>query len=140
VIIRKEQVEALTQIPLQAFEDEMVGHLAAFSPPLFRAVKEPQLREAIRFGTARAAAYGITFRGPVRLYLELMLLFGSHFDTDPQYPWAAEILQDQPSTPQMQRAERLYERTLDYREFGNLEPFPTRTHKPTCSPGAPSGS
>ncbi|MCJ7604147.1 MAG: hypothetical protein MUO63_21940, partial [Desulfobulbaceae bacterium] len=51
----------------------------------------------------------------VRLYLELMLLFGSHFDTDPQYPWATEILVNQDADSQMQRANRLYERVIDYR-------------------------
>jgi hypothetical protein len=110
MIIRREQMQALGQAALRAFEDEMVVHLADFSPPLFRAVKEDQLRIAIRLGIARAGEYGITFRGPIRLYLELMLLFGSHFDTDPQYPWATEILKDQAHGLQMQRAERLRKR------------------------------
>jgi hypothetical protein len=116
MIIRREQMQALGQAALRAFEDEMVVHLADFSPPLFRAVKEDQLRIVIRLGIARAGEYGITFRGPIRLYLELMLLFGSHFDTDPQYPWATEILKDQAHGLQMQRAERLYEKTREYRE------------------------
>jgi hypothetical protein len=114
MLIRDEQMEELRKAPLRAFEDEMVAHLAEFSPPLFKAVKENQMRVVICLGIARAGKYGITFRGPIRFYLELMLLFGSHFDTDPQYPWAAEILRD--SAPQMSRAERLYERTLDYRK------------------------
>jgi hypothetical protein len=116
VIIRKEQMEELGKAVFRAFEDEMVIHLAEFSPPLFSAVKEEQLRKAIRFGVRRAGEYGLTFRGPLRLYLELMLLFGSHFDTDPQYPWATEILKGHDSAPQMQRAEGLYEKTLDYRK------------------------
>jgi hypothetical protein len=114
MIIRKEQVEAFRTAAMRAFENEMVAHLAEFSPPLFKAIKEDQMRVAIRFGIARAAEYGITFQGPVRLYLELMLLFGSHFDSDPQYPWAAEILTDE--TPQMPRAQRLFEKTQDYRK------------------------
>jgi hypothetical protein len=70
----------------------------------------------IRLGIKRSGEYGITLRGPVRLYLELMLLFGSRFDTDPQYPWAAEALKDQELASQMQRADRLYRKTLEYRE------------------------
>ncbi len=114
MIIRDEQMAAFNKAALLAFEDTMVTHLAQFSPPLFKAVKEEQLRVAIRFGIERAGEYGITFQGPVRLYLELMLLFGSHFDTDPQYPWTAEILTDE--TPQMLRAQCLYKKTLDYRK------------------------
>jgi hypothetical protein len=116
MLIRDEQMEALSRVPLQAFEDEMVVHLAEFSPPLFKAVKEEQMRTAIRFGIARADSYGITFRGPIRLYLELMLIFGSHFDTDPQYPWANEILKDKEPDTQMERADLIYEKTLEYKE------------------------
>lgn len=94
----------------------MLVHLSEFSPPLFKMLGEEQMRKAIRFGIAQASRHGFTLRGPVRLYLELMLLFGSHFDTDPQYPWAAEILANQEAGSQMQRAEWLYEKTMDYRQ------------------------
>jgi DNA-directed RNA polymerase subunit F len=114
--IRSEQIEVFEQAAVRNFEDEMVAHLAEFSPELFKVIKEEQMREATRGGISAAAKYGLTFRGPVRTYLELMLLFGSQFDTDPQYPWAAEILTDQDSAPQMARAERLFEITLDYQE------------------------
>lgn len=114
--IRKEQLDVLTQSLLQGFEDEMVEHLAEFSPPLFKVIKEEQMRKAVRFGFDRCDKYGFTLRGPMRLYLEMMLLFGSHFDTDPQYPWAAEILFDRHSISQMQRADSLYEKIVDYQE------------------------
>jgi hypothetical protein len=98
-----------------AFEREMLAHLREFSPPLFRAVGEGPMLRAIQLGIDAAATYGLTFRGPVRLYLELMLLFGSSFDTDPQYPWAAAILADGKRETQMDRANALYKKTLDYR-------------------------
>ena len=46
----------------------------------------------IRGGIKRAAKHGFTFTGPMRLFLELCLLFGSGFDEDVQYPWARESL------------------------------------------------
>jgi hypothetical protein len=116
VVIREAQIETLRRSTLRAFENEMVEHLARFSPPLFKAAGAEQLREVIRWGMKRAVGYGITLRGPVRLYLELMLLFGSQFDTDPQYPWAAEVLKDQEIPSQMQRADHLYRSTLEFRE------------------------
>lgn len=116
MIIRSEQMNAFSRAMLRAFEDEMVEHLAGFSPPLFKLVGAEQLRKAVRSGVARAGRYGIDCRGPLRLYLELMLLFGSSFDTDPQYPWATEILKDEDCASQMERAERIYEKTLDYLE------------------------
>ena len=92
LVIREAQMEAFKEATRRTFEDEMVAHLAEFSPPLFKAIGEEQMRKAVHFGIGRADSHGFTFRGPTRLYLELMLLFGSYFDTDPQYPWAAEIL------------------------------------------------
>jgi hypothetical protein len=116
LLIRREQLDVLRASALRTFEAEMLRHLAEFSPPLFKAAGEEQVLKAVRLGMQQAAGYGLDLRGPVRLYLELMLLFGSRFDTDPQYPWAAEILTDRGSGPQMRRAERLYEKTLDYRK------------------------
>ena len=116
LVIRKEQLDVLTQSMLQGFEDEMVEHLAEFSPPLYNVIKEEQMRKAVRFGFEKCDKYGFTLRGPMRLYLEMMLLFGSHFDTDPQYPWATEILFDRHSIPQMERADWLYEKIVDYQE------------------------
>lgn len=116
MIIRKAQMEKLSEGAQRDFEVEMVAHLAEFSPPLFKVIKEEQMREVVRFGINQAREYRFTLRGPTRLYLELMLLFGSHFDTDPQYPWAGEILKDRYSVSEMQRAEWLYEKTLEYQE------------------------
>lgn len=116
LVIRNEQMEVFREAAQANFENEMLIHLEEFSPPLFKTVGEDQMRQVIQFGIQRAKNHGFTFRGPVRLYLDLMLLFGSHFDTDPQYPWAAEILADQDFGPQMQRAERLHQKTMDYRQ------------------------
>ena len=116
LVIRKEQIDILQEGVLSAFEDEMVAHLAEFSPPLYKVLKEDQTRVAVRFGFDKADRYGFTLRGPIRLYLEMMLLFGSHFDTDPQYPWAREILVDKHSIAQMQRADWLYEKIVDFQE------------------------
>lgn len=116
MLIRPEQMETLSKVPARAFEDEMVAHLAEYSPPLFKVIKEDQMRRAVHFGLSQAGEYELTLRGPIRLYLEMMLLFGSHFDTDPQYPWANEILSDHDSGSEMERAEQLYEKVLDYLE------------------------
>lgn len=115
LIIRQEQMDVLRMAARRSFEDSMVEHLGGAFPHLLGAIGAGQMRLAVELGMRRAAGYGFDLRGPVCLYLELMLLFGSAFDTDPQYPWAAEILTDRDGQPQMQRATRLYQRALDYR-------------------------
>ena len=119
LVMRKEQMAALKQLAQHGFEAEMLDHLAGFSPRLFKLAGKEAMQRAISFGIERAKSYGFDLRGPVRLYLELMVLFGSHFDTDPQYPWAAEILADakSASVPQAQRAERLYMKAVECRQM-----------------------
>ncbi|MBL8260644.1 MAG: hypothetical protein JNM60_12615 [Candidatus Competibacteraceae bacterium] len=115
LMIREAQNKVFEERARHAFELEMVAHLAEFSPPLFKTLGERAMLDIVRFGMARAAQHGFDLRGPVRLYLEMMLLFGSYFDTDPQYPWAADVLADRDAY-QMQRAEQLYGNILDYQE------------------------
>ena len=112
--IRKQQMKTFSQAAIDAFENEMVAHCRSFSPRLSEVIGEEQLRVAVRQAIGRARVHGLINRGPVRLFIEMTLLFGSAFDTDPQYPWAAEILRDPKPGFQMYRAKRLHEKTLDY--------------------------
>ena len=92
LVIRSEQMAAFNKSALRSFEDEMRVHLGEFSPLLAKFAGEAQLRKAIQFGIGQANRYGFSLGGSLRLYLELMLLFGSHFDTDPQYSWLRPYL------------------------------------------------
>lgn len=112
--IRPDQAEAFRQYHLQKFEDEMVEHLENFAPRHWKVIGEPTGREVIRLGVKQAEKYGFTNRGPVRFYIEMMFFFGSFFDTDPQYPWITEVLNDPESMDQMVRADRLYDKLTTY--------------------------
>ena len=112
--IRQEQTEAFRQHHLQKFEDEMVMHLKKFAARHWKMMGDEDGRRVIGLGMERAKGHGFTNRGPIRFYIELMFMFGSYFDTDPQYPWAKAALQDPNSLDQMLRADRLYNRMNDY--------------------------
>ncbi len=92
MIIRKTQIEALEEASVNNFVGEMARHCEEFSPHLTKTLNNEQLNEAVRHGIEKAEEYGFTQRGPVRFFIDLMIVFGSDFDTDPQYPWIAEIL------------------------------------------------
>ena len=92
LVIRQAQMEAFRRAALLAFENQMVVHSKDFAPKLCRTIDDTQLREALRRAMDRAGGHGLTNRGPIRLFIELTFHFGSTFDTDPQYPWAAEVL------------------------------------------------
>jgi hypothetical protein len=112
--IRAEQMAVFEQAALRRFEDEMVAHSKDFAPTLCEIIGEEQLRVALRHAMARAARYGFTNRGPIRLFIEMMFLCGSAFDTDPQYPALSKVLRS--SDDQMDRAEQIHEGFLDYLE------------------------
>ena len=112
--VRSAQMKVFEDEALKRFENEMVLHSKEFSPRLCEVLGDDQLRVAVRQAMSRADRYGFTNRGPLRLYIEMMFLFGSDFDTDPQYPEVAEILDS--SDDQMQRAEKIYKGVLDYQE------------------------
>jgi hypothetical protein len=113
-VIRSEQLRVFEQNATRQFEDEMMAHSHGFAPLLCEIIGDEQLRVAIRSAITRATTYGFTNRGPVRLFVELTFLWGSAFDTDPQYRAIQSELLD--SKDQMQRAERIYEGFLEYLE------------------------
>jgi len=114
--IRAQQMTAFEQAALRRFEDDMVAHLAKFAPKHCEVIGESAVRQAIRLGMERAGKYGLTNRGPVRFFIELMFMFGSDFDTDPQLMWAIEVLNDPKLLDQMIKGDRLYENAMDYVE------------------------
>jgi hypothetical protein len=112
--IRPEQMAIFEKDGARRFEDEMLAHSKEFSPRLCELIGDDQLQVALKQSIGRAKEYGFSNRGPIRLYIELMFLAGSDFDTDPQYPGLGELLRGRDA--EMVRAERIFERINDYRE------------------------
>ncbi len=112
--IRDEQVKAFEGAAVRNFEDQMVEHLKEFTPKHCEILGERCVRQVIQLGMERAKKYGFRNRGPVRFYIELIFMLGSDFDTDPQLPWAAEVLSDTTISDQTIKADRLYDRAMDY--------------------------
>lgn len=81
--IRPEQLDAFSQVERRKFEDWMVAHLTRFFPREATAMGgESRVRDLIRHGIGRSAAYGITAKRDVCKYLDLMMLLGRDFDAD----------------------------------------------------------
>jgi hypothetical protein len=109
-----EQLKTFGDLALGQFKAEMRLHLCGFSPALARSIDDQQQAQIVELCLARAKNYGFSQRGPVRLYLEMMLLLGSDFDTDPQYLWAQESLKGSGDSSQSERAKALYEAAQRY--------------------------
>lgn len=107
-------MEAFRRVASAAFEEEMVAHLVRFAAWDCQRLGETPVREVIRQGCRRAHACGFTTRGPVRLFLELMFMFGCAFDTDPQLIWAGRALEGRVVMREGTRATRLHGEAMAY--------------------------
>ncbi len=106
------QIESM-QIAIQRkFEDETASHIRRFAPRRCGEISDEVLRLAVQKSIHRANEYGFTKKGPVRLFLEAMLLFGCDFDNDPQYLTLSSQLSTEGE--QMDRAKLLYNEILAY--------------------------
>lgn len=95
VIFKSIHIDALQKNAIRKFETEMMTHFHEFNPVLCGILSEEQLRLAIRVGINKASSYGYIQRGAACIFLELIFLFGSSFDTDPQHEWAHGVLKDE---------------------------------------------
>jgi len=107
MLVREPQIAIFAARSREQFELALRAHAASFAPELARIAGETNLATAVRTALDRAEFYGFSNRGPTRLFLELMLTFGSEFDTDPVLSWTRPWL-DNRSTDQMVRAVNLH--------------------------------
>lgn len=112
LIIRPPQMDAFTASAVSGFEDRVCVHLNKFFPEQCEALGQADTRDAIRYGIARAAAYGIESERGVCKYIDLMFAFGRDYDVDDDLPWAAGILADETITDPKERIEKLYRTAL----------------------------
>lgn len=110
--IRDAQLDVFKQKALNHYVLELVEHCREFAPALCGTLDDEQLERAVRHGIILARAEGFDQRGPVRFYIDLMIVFGAGFSTDPQYPWIAEFLGGPGS--QLERTEALHPRVAVY--------------------------
>lgn len=107
-------MRAMDEAAARAFEQRMLTRIEEFFPKHAKLVGEAQLRLLIALALERARSHALTTERNVALYLDLMCLLGSAFDTDPQMPWAAAILADRSFPTQDARADQLHERGWEF--------------------------
>jgi hypothetical protein len=90
--IRKDQMAALTKVEARTVGNRTLDHIRKTYPKEFNALGEDKIQEVIRHGAKRVAKYGFKGNPDVLKFIEVMVLFGRDFDSDPQLPWAAQIL------------------------------------------------
>ena len=94
LVIRTEQMRALSEVRELAVSDELAGLLRKHWPVECAALGPTALLQRVRLGIECARRYGLREQQDLARYLNLMFLLGDNFDTDPRYPWAAAFLND----------------------------------------------
>jgi hypothetical protein len=121
--IRQGQMDVCEQAARRAFVEQTLGLVEEYFPKHYALLGPQKIREIIPRGWERAKGHGFTSERCVRLYLSLTFMLGSGFASDPQLPWAAEILQDATLADEDLRIDYVYHQAEDYlyRVAGDLE-------------------
>jgi hypothetical protein len=114
MVIRAAQMQVLAEATTLEFEHRILDHLKSFAPKHCAVLQEDDLRSVIRYGWHKANDYGFFAERSVRIYIQLMLMIGAGFDSDPQIPWAWEMLTSNPNEVESARIDPLHERAWDY--------------------------
>ncbi len=121
IFMRQEQMKAFEQAGLANFQNSMVGHVKEYFPNHYRIAGEPVVLDVIRYGIDNGGKYGFVGERDLCLYITVMFMLGSNFDSDFMYPWAREILVGEMPDPS-ERAVALADKALDFmKEIGGPE-------------------
>lgn len=112
--IRAEQLNEFRAHAQLKFERTLANHARQFASKHTEVLGEDGTLTVVRLAILRGAKYGFSGQGPLQLFLDLMFLLGSEFDTDLQYPWAQEILGPNGPGGEMDKADRLHAASIRY--------------------------
>ena len=100
------------QLWFAQFTDKVSEHLRRYFELPCRVAGDACVRETIRLGVRRARRWGLTREASAQSYIDHMVLLGSDFDSDPQLPWAREILERR--QPELVRLDSLHAQAADF--------------------------
>lgn len=106
------QVEILKEISYEKFVIEVMSHWKTAFPSILLRGDERIFYRYIREGIVLANKYGYSQRGPVRLYLDLMIISGVNFEKDPLFQWMNT--EKGLSTSQIESSVYLHSKLRDY--------------------------
>jgi len=116
LVFRKEQMRAMAQATLEAFQGRLTEQIREDFPSDAEALGSEKLKSVVRGGVEKALAYGFETERDLSRYLYLMFTFGAGFDKDPAFPWAREILALEAAPDS--KMQQLYENAQQFEHLG----------------------
>lgn len=100
LVIRDAQLAPFREQADRAFEERLRPHFVEHFAAHCEWLGDERLLRVIRLGIKSARAHDYRGERDICLYISLMFMLGSRFDSDPQLPWAARLLRrsGQPAT------------------------------------------
>ena len=114
MLIRSQQMQQFEDRMQIQFEDRMIEHLRRYFPSTCDRVGDSGTRQTVREGIDAAGKYGINTRSDVCTYIDIMFLFGRHFDSDRALPWANQLLNDGCTSDPSDRFELLHAAAVEH--------------------------
>lgn len=102
------QLKNLSSYSRERYLHDLGERLAERNPQLVGGFEDGQRHRVVSAAVAAAEAWGFTNRGPIRLYLDVCIAFGSGFADDPMLPWARGALGRPDPETQDERAAALF--------------------------------
>lgn len=114
MIVRVAQLNVAEKSAETAFQQRLLSHVEEFFPVHYRVVGRERLCDVIEVARNKSKSFCFESERDIYLYLSLMLYLGSHFDRDPQIPWALATLQDPEEPSPGARMDKTYEAVTEY--------------------------
>jgi hypothetical protein len=112
LLIREAQMAALGEAAAERFALVAAKHLKQVLPEECAEMGDTAVRDSIDLAIRKAESYGIHEQLDILVYLNLMYVLGFDFDTDPELPWAGELLRDKELDPGS-KVELLWDRVVE---------------------------
>lgn len=110
----QQQLEMLQPRAFDLYITELIEHCKQTFPKLTQRLPEPELRTALIEALKKTTQNGITDNQPTLYYIDLMILLGADFQTDPQYAWINDWFIETANYSQLAQTGYLHGDCLDY--------------------------
>ncbi len=109
--ITETHMQAFSKQQAQRFESDMVAHVRKNFPNESRGLSDAELREIIQERIKKAESFNIVLEPDVAHYIELTIVLGPDFETEPATDWTQPILLDRQLSGR-DKIERIHEQIM----------------------------
>lgn len=106
--------ESAEKMAKENFLNEIMPYLQRNYSYICQYTPNHELREYLYSLVEQAEEIGFTQRGPVRFFVDMTIVLGSNFITDPSYYWISQFLEEHQSLDQLEMSMLLHKKVNHY--------------------------